>query len=174
MQSRSEFFQRDRAIHPPAYAPAYKTSITRSPRHAPLSLRNSLSEVTGPAFGHNEIGPLDSNLIGNYAKSGDPIGECIIVHGRVLDETNRPVPNALVEIWQANAGGRYRHKKDTYLAPVDANFGGCGRTIADAEGCYHFHTVKPGPYPWRNFINSWRSIFCATTLQVFAMKVVAS
>jgi len=78
------------------------------------------------------------------------------VHGRVLDESGRPIPNALVEFWQANAGGRYRHKKDTYLAPIDPNFGGCGRTLTDADGRYFFRTVKPGPYPWRNYVNSWR------------------
>ncbi|MGR3520643.1 MAG: protocatechuate 3,4-dioxygenase subunit beta, partial [Roseovarius sp.] len=84
------------------------------------------------------------------------IGERIIVHGRVLDENARPVPNTLVEIWQANAGGRYRHKKDSYLAPIDPNFGGCGRTLTDANGYYVFRTVKPGAYPWRNWVNNWR------------------
>ena len=156
MQAKVEFFQRDRSIHPPAHAPGYKTSVTRSPRQALLSLQNSLSEVTGPVFGHNDLGPLDNDLIRNYAKSGDPIGERIIVHGRVLDESGRPIPNTLVEFWQANAGSRYRHKKDTYLAPIDPNFGGCGRTLSDAEGRYFFRTVKPGPYPWRNYVNSWR------------------
>ena len=156
MQAKVEFFQRDRSIHPPLHAPGYKTSVTRSPRQALLSLQNSLSEVTGPVFGHNDLGPLDNDLIRNYAKTGDPIGERIIVHGRVLDESGRPIPNTLVEFWQANAGGRYRHKKDTYLAPIDPNFGGCGRTLSDAEGRYFFRTVKPGPYPWRNYVNSWR------------------
>jgi protocatechuate 3,4-dioxygenase beta subunit len=156
MLAKVEFFQRDRATQPPAYAPNYKTSVGRSPRHALLSLQNSLSEITGPVFGHDELGPLDNDLIRNYAKSGDPIGERIIVHGRVLDEERRPVPGTLLEFWQANAGGRYRHKKDTYLAPIDPNFGGGGRTLTDAEGHYHFRTVKPGPYPWRNFVNSWR------------------
>ena len=156
MQAKVEFFQRDRSIHPPAHAPGYKTSATRSPRQALLSLQNSLSEVTGPVFDHNDLGPLDNDLIRNYAKTGDPIGERIIVHGRVLDESGRPIPNTLVEFWQANAGGRYRHKKDTYLAPIDPNFGGCGRTLSDADGRYFFRTVKPGPYPWRNYVNSWR------------------
>lgn len=151
-----DFFQRDRAMHPPAYAPGYKTSVLRSPRNALLSLDNSLSELTGPVFGHNEIGPLDNDLIRNYAQDGDPIGERILVHGRVLDECGQPVPGTLVEFWQANAAGRYRHKKDTYLAPVDRNFGGCGRTLTDEQGRYCFRTVKPGPYPWRNYVNSWR------------------
>ncbi|MDP5362874.1 MAG: protocatechuate 3,4-dioxygenase subunit beta, partial [Paracoccaceae bacterium] len=105
---------------------------------------------------HNDIDAIDNDLLRNYAKSGDPIGERIIVHGRVLDEHGRPVRNTLVEIWQANAGGRYRHKKDTYLAAIDPNFGGCGRTLTDDNGYYSFRTVKPGAYPWRNWINSWR------------------
>ena len=84
------------------------------------------------------------------------MGERIIVHGRVLDENGRPVPQTLVEIWQANAGGRYRHKKDSYLAPVDPNFGGCGRVLTDDQGHYAFRTIKPGAYPWRNWVNNWR------------------
>ncbi len=153
----AEFYQRDRTWHPPALTPDYKTSVARSPRYALISLQNSKSEVTGPVFGHNDIDPLDRDLIHNYAKTGEAaIGERIIVHGRVLDENARPVPNTLVEVWQANAGGRYRHKKDTYLAPIDPNFGGCGRTLTDAEGYYYFRTVKPGAYPWRNWVNNWR------------------
>jgi protocatechuate 3,4-dioxygenase beta subunit len=151
-----EFFQRDRTLQPPALTPGYKTSVLRSPRLAMLSLQNSLSEVTGPVFGHGDIGALDHDLILNYAKTGEPIGERTIVHGRVLDETGRGIPNALVEVWQANAGGRYRHKNDTYLAPIDPNFGGCGRMLTDAEGRYVFRTVKPGAYPFRNQVNSWR------------------
>ena len=137
----AEYYQRDRRMQPPALTPDYKTSVARSPRYNLISLQQSMSEVTGPVFGHNDI---------------DPIGERIIVHGRVLDENGRPVPNTLVEIWQANAGGRYRHKKDTYLAPIDPNFGGCGRTLTDENGYYYFRTVKPGAYPWRNWVNSWR------------------
>ena len=157
MTKPGEFYQRDRSLHPPAYTPGYKTSVARSPRYALISLENSVSEITGPVFGHNDIDPLDRDLLSNYAKAGEsPIGERIILHGRVLDENARPVPNTLVEIWQANAGGRYRHKKDTYLAPIDPNFGGCGRTLTDENGYYFFRTVKPGAYPWRNHINSWR------------------
>lgn len=152
----AEFYQRDRQWQPPALTPDYKTSVARSPRLAMLSLQGSLSEITGPTFGHSDIDALDNDLIKNYAKTGDPVGERIIVHGRVLDENARPVPNTLVEIWQANAGGRYRHKKDTYLAPIDPNFGGCGRTLTDANGYYYFRTVKPGAYPWRNWVNNWR------------------
>jgi protocatechuate 3,4-dioxygenase, beta subunit len=150
------FFQRDRSIQPPAYTPDYHTSVLRSPRHALLSIRESPSETTGPVFGHNDLGPLDNDLIRNYTKGGDAIGERILVHGRVQDENGRAVPYALLEVWQANAGGRYRHKIDTYFAPLDPNFGGCGRTLTDENGYYSFRTVKPGPYPWANFANSWR------------------
>ena len=156
MMHPAEYYQRDRRIHPPALTPDYKTSVARSPQLALISLQGSVSETTGPVFGHGDLNPIDNDLIKNYAKDGDPVGERIIVHGRVLDENARPVPNTLVEIWQANAGGRYRHKKDTYLAPIDPNFGGCGRTITDAEGHYFFRTVKPGAYPWRNWVNNWR------------------
>jgi protocatechuate 3,4-dioxygenase beta subunit len=154
--SNGDLIQRDRTWHPPALTPDYKTSVARSPRHALLSLQNSDSELTGPTFGQGDIAEIDNDLILNYAKTGDPIGERIIVHGRVLDENARPVPNTLVEIWQANAGGRYRHKKDSYLAPIDPNFGGCGRTLTDDNGYYVFRTVKPGAYPWRNWVNNWR------------------
>ncbi|MCQ0987794.1 protocatechuate 3,4-dioxygenase subunit beta [Jiella marina] len=154
--SGGSFYQRDRRWHPPAYSPGYKTSITRSPQKALIALDNTLSEMTGPVFGHDMLGPLDNDLIRNFAKDGDPIGQRIIVHGRVLDEDGRPVPGALIEVWQANAGGRYRHKKETYLAPLDPNFGGCGRTITAEDGSYRFRTIKPGPYPWPNGPNDWR------------------
>jgi protocatechuate 3,4-dioxygenase beta subunit len=151
-----EFFQRDRSQHPPAFTPGYKSSVLRSPRLQLWSLQSSLSEVTGPVFRPDELGPLDNDLILNYAKEGEPIGERTIVHGHVRDENGRGVPHTLVEVWQANAGGRYRHVNDRYLAPIDPNFGGCGRTLTDAEGYYAFRTVKPGAYPFRNHVNSWR------------------
>lgn len=151
------FFARDRARHPPALTPDYKTSVTRAPQRALISLDNTLSEMTGPVFGHNLIGELDNDLVRNFAKPGKTaIGERIIVHGRVLDERGRGVAGALVEFWQANAGGRYRHKKESYIAPLDPNFGGCGRTITDEDGGYVLRTIKPGPYPWPNNVNDWR------------------
>jgi protocatechuate 3,4-dioxygenase beta subunit len=157
MFKNGEFYQRDREWHPPAFTPDYKTSVSRSPKYSLISLQNSASEITGPTFGHNDIDPLDKDMLSNYATAGETaIGERIILHGRVLDENARPLANTLVEAWQANAGGRYRHKKDTYLAPIDPNFGGCGRTITDENGYYYFRTVKPGAYPWRNWVNSWR------------------
>lgn len=157
MTTPGEFYQRNRDVHPPALTPGYKTSVARSPQYSLISLQNSVSEITGPVFGHADIDPGDNDLLTNYAKAGEsPIGERIILHGRVLDENARPVPGTMVEVWQANAGGRYRHKKDTYLAPIDPNFGGCGRTLSDEAGHYAFRTVKPGAYPWRNHVNNWR------------------
>lgn len=151
------FFARDREWHPPGYTPWYKTSVLRSPQKAMISLDNTISEITGPVFGHNMLGELDDDLIHNFARPGESaIGQRIIVYGRVLDERGRGVPGALLEFWQANAGGRYRHKKEGYMAPLDPNFGGCGRTITDQDGNYSFRTVKPGPYPWPNGPNDWR------------------
>ena len=151
------FFQRDRTWHPPALTPNYKTSVLRSPQKAPLAFDNTLSEIAGPVFGHAMLGELDADLIHNFARPGESaIGERIIVYGRLLDERGVGVPGVLLEVWQANAGGRYRHKRETYIAALDPNFGGCGRTITDADGGYAFRTVKPGPYPWPNGPNDWR------------------
>jgi protocatechuate 3,4-dioxygenase, beta subunit len=151
------FFARDREWHPKAYTPGYKTSVLRSPQKALISFDNTLSEITGPAFGHNILGERDDDMILNFARPGESaIGPRIIVHGRVLNERGKGVAGALVEVWQANAGGRYRHKKEGYIAPLDPNFGGCGRTITDEDGYYCFRTVQPGPYPWPNGINDWR------------------
>ncbi|PRY76341.1 protocatechuate 3,4-dioxygenase beta subunit [Yoonia maritima] len=151
------FVPRDRNWQPAALTPQYKTSVKRSPQAALLSFPTTLSEETNPVFGHNMLGDLDNDLIHNYAASGESaIGPRIIVHGRVLDEMGRPVPGALLEFWQANAGGRYRHKKESYLAPLDPNFGGCGRTITGEDGSYEFRTIQPGPYPWPNGMNDWR------------------
>jgi protocatechuate 3,4-dioxygenase beta subunit len=156
MNRDGEYRARNREIHPPAYFPDYKTSVARSPRLPLVLLQQSLSEITGPVFGPELLAPLDNDLLLNGRVDRDPIGERIIVHGRVLDEDGRPVPGALIEIWQANAGGRYRHVSDRYVAALDPNFTGCGRTLSDADGWYRFRTVKPGPYPWRNRLNDWR------------------
>jgi protocatechuate 3,4-dioxygenase, beta subunit len=156
MEWQGEYFQRDRGLQPPAFTPDYKTTVLRSPRKPLLSLQHSLSEVTGPVFGRHELDPLDNDLITNFARDGEAIGQRIIVHGRVLDENARPVPDTLIEVWQANAGGRYRHVNDRYVAALDPNFGGCGRCMSDGDGQYVFRTIKPGPYPWRNRVNDWR------------------
>ena len=152
----ADYHQRDRSIQPPAHHPAYKTSVTRSPSLPLLTLQQTPSEITGPTFGQGDIGPLDNDLTLNFSQGGMPVGERIILHGRVLDGNGRPVPGTLVEIWQANASGRYRHKRDAYLGALDPNFGGCGRTLTDETGYYFFRTIKPGPYPWLNHVNSWR------------------
>jgi protocatechuate 3,4-dioxygenase, beta subunit len=135
------------------FAP-YVSSIARSPRMPLVLLRKTLTERTGPVFGHGLIRERDNDLTSQ--QSGDPIGERILVHGRVLDEDGKPVCGALVEVWQANAAGRYRHKVDTYDAPLDPNFTGGGRTLTDEHGRYWFKTIKPGPYPWGNHDNAWR------------------
>ena len=152
----AEYLMRDTTSHPPALSPAYKTSVLRSPRLALISLQQSLSEVTAPVFSADELGPLDHDLIKNAAKDGLPIGERIVVHGHVHDQLGRPVRGALVEVWQCNASGRYRHKRDQYIGSLDPNFGGCGRMLTDANGHYTFRTIRPGPYPWRNRVNDWR------------------
>lgn len=136
-------------LHPP-----YVSTRRRAPTNPLILLPHTLSEVTGPLFGHDAIAPTDHDLTRQHA--GEPIGERIIVTGRVLDEEGRPVPRALIEIWQTNAAGRYRHKVDQHDAPLDPNFTGSGRTLTDAEGRYRFVTVKPGAYPWRNHPNAWR------------------
>ncbi|WP_199635915.1 protocatechuate 3,4-dioxygenase subunit beta [Serratia sp. PAMC26656] len=174
MSQINELYHRNYDRHPPALVPEYKTSVLRSPKNALISLQNSLSEITGPVFGQRELGALDNDLILNYAKQGLPIGERIIVHGYVRDENGLPLRNALVEVWQANAGGRYRHKKDQYLAPIDPNFGGCGRMLTDDNGYYFFRTIKPGPYPWRNQVNDWRPAHIHFSLSgdAFAQRLI--
>lgn len=150
-------FQRDRAWHPPADTPGYKSSTFRAPRQSLLALGPTKSELTGPTFGHERFGPLDNDLIRNFGQDGaEAIGQRLVVYGQVLDENARPVPSTLVEFWQANAGGRYRHKKEGYVAALDPNFGGFGRALTDENGFYHFRTIKPGAYPWPNGGNDWR------------------
>jgi len=134
--------------------PPYVSSISRSPRLPLIVLPDTLTERSGPVFGHGLIQANDNDLTAQH--DGDPIGERIFVHGRVLDEDGRPVRGALVEVWQANAAGRYRHKADGYNAPLDPNFSGAGRLLTDDQGRYFLKTIKPGPYPWMNHPNAWR------------------
>ena len=150
-------YQRDREWHPAGFTPGYKSSTFRSPGHPLLALQSTASELTGPTFGHSSLGPLDNDLIRNYSQEGsEAIGQRLVVYGQVLDENARPVRNTLVEFWQANAGGRYRHKKEGNIAALDPNFGGCGRAVTDDNGFYHFRTIRPGAYPWPNGVNDWR------------------
>ena len=151
------YLPRDRDWHPPALAPAYRSSIKRSPHQPLLKFPCSLSETTGPLFGQDARGPGDDDLIHNFAAAGQSaLGPRILVHGYVRDQSGRGIAGALLEIWQANAGGRYRHVNEGYLAPLDPNFGGCGRCLTDADGYYRFSSIQPAPYPWPNGPNSWR------------------
>ncbi len=157
---------------PDYLSPAYTSTVKRSPSQPLILLPQSLSEITGPVFGHERISATDHDL--NSQHAGEPIGERIIVTGRVLDEDGRPVPHTLVEVWQANAAGRYQHKRDTHDAPLDPNFSGTGRTMTDANGNYRFLTIRPGAYPWRNHANAWRPAHIHFSLfgNAFATRLV--
>lgn len=134
--------------------PMYASTVKRAPTRPLVLLEHTLTELTGPIFGYDEVKPGDADLTRQHA--GEPIGERIIVTGRVLDENARPVAGALVEVWQANAAGRYPHRVDQHDAPMDPNFTGAGRCLTDADGRYRFVTIRPGEYPWRNHYNAWR------------------
>jgi protocatechuate 3,4-dioxygenase beta subunit len=134
--------------------PAYTSSVKRSPIRKLVLVPHTLTEVTGPVYGHDRVGPDDNDLTKGHA--GPPIGERIIVSGRVLDGDGKPVPKTLVELWQCNSTGRYLHANDQHDAPLDPNFTGAGRAITDDDGNYKFVTIKPGAYPWRNHYNGWR------------------
>ena len=136
-------------LHPP-----YRSSAKRAPTKPPVKLSQTLSEVTGPLLDQTRIPAANADLTKQHA--GAPIGERIVVGGRVLDEDGRPVPNTLVELWQANACGRYRHAIDQHDAPIDPNFSGAGHVVTDEAGRYRFVTIKPGAYPWGNNKNAWR------------------
>jgi len=145
---------RPEGSNPPYLSPDYRSTQTRAPQKPLLILPHSLSELTGPAFGDGVVGELDHDLTLQHA--GEPLGERIIVTGRVTDDRGHPVRNTLVEIWQANAAGRYIHQNDQHPAPLDPNFTGAGRCLTDEDGGYRFVSVKPGAYPWRNHDNAWR------------------
>jgi protocatechuate 3,4-dioxygenase beta subunit len=140
---------------PPLLYPPYKSTVLRAPQQPLIQLPTSLSDLRQPVYGHLPLRPSDNDLT-RQSPSGEPQGERIIVAGRVVDEDGRPQPNVLLEVWQANAAGRYRHVVDTHAAPIDAHFLGAGRCETDSEGRYRFTTIKPGAYPWRNHPNAWR------------------
>jgi protocatechuate 3,4-dioxygenase, beta subunit len=141
----------------PAYLSLdYKSTILRSPSQPLVVLKQSLAELTGPVFGDFKLGEFDNDLTKNAIVNGQPLGERIVVHGRVLNENGQPIPNTIIEIWQANSSGRYLHKVDQHDAPLDPNFLGAGRCKTDSEGKYVFYTIKPGSYPWGNHYNAWR------------------
>jgi protocatechuate 3,4-dioxygenase beta subunit len=140
--------------HPPYLHAAYRSTVSRAPTRPLQLLPQTLTEINGPLLGEGRVGDLDHDLTRQHA--GEPLGERIVVAGRVIDGDGRPVPNSLVELWQANAGGRYAHDSDRHPAPLDPNFSGVGRCMTDAAGTYRFVTIKPGAYPWRNHDNAWR------------------
>ncbi|MET4923064.1 protocatechuate 3,4-dioxygenase subunit beta [Streptomyces sp. PSRA5] len=145
----------DGRVHPSrSYAP-YRSSQLRHPTQPLVLIKDPEAvELTGPVFGRTDVTALDSDLTRRH--SGEPLGERITVTGRVLDRDGRPVRHQLVEIWQANASGRYAHQRDQHPAPLDPNFTGLGRCLTDDQGGYAFTTIKPGAYPWRNHHNAWR------------------
>ena len=140
--------------HPPNNSPGYRSTILRHPKQPLVIVPHTMSELTGPVYPYGRIDADDTDLTRQHA--GEPLGERIIVQGRVLDEDGRPIPKTLVEVWQANAAGRYAHRVDVHPAPLDPNFSGAGRTLTDDEGRYRFVTIRPGAYPWRNHDNAWR------------------
>jgi protocatechuate 3,4-dioxygenase beta subunit len=149
----------DGTVHPPLLWPAYGSTVLRAPAQPLVALRHSLTELTGPLLGEGRVAEVDADLTRRYsggAVVGEAQGQRIIVHGQVRDEDGRPVPHSLVEVWQANAAGRYLHKGDRHDAPIDPHFTGAGRALTDADGRYRFLTIRPGIYPWGNHPNAWR------------------
>ena len=141
-------------VDPPLLFPDYRSTRLRAPLRPLVPIPRTLTEITGPIFGDEMVGEFDDDLTQGHGS--DPLGERIIVSGRVSDTDGRPVPNTLIEIWQANAAGRYRHDGDRHPAPLDPNFSGWGRCMTDADGNYRLVTIKPGAYPWGNHDNAWR------------------
>lgn len=154
--SLTPFKTRDFESHPAFIHPPYKSTVLRGQTKPLVPIKASLSELTGPVYGTDAVGVLDHDLTKNSIVDGPPQGERIVVTGRVLDEDGRPQTNTLLEIWQANAAGRYVHEADQHDAPVDPNFLGSGRCVTDENGVYRFYTIKPGAYPWPNHANAWR------------------
>ncbi|WP_111497557.1 MULTISPECIES: protocatechuate 3,4-dioxygenase subunit beta [Marinobacter] len=152
----SKITPRDWASHPAYLSPEYKSSTLRGVSRNLVEIDPEMAELTGPAYGEEVLGELDNDLTRNGRVNGEPLGERIIVTGRVLDENGNPVPNTLVEVWQANAAGRYVHERDQHDAPLDPNFLGSGRCLTNDKGEYRFMTIKPGAYPWGNHPNAWR------------------
>ena len=139
---------------PPYIYQDYRSTHLRGPKKPLVMLPRTLSELTGPVFGEDAVSDGDADLTLGHA--GEPLGERIVVSGQLLDSDGRPIRGALVEVWQANAAGRYQHRNDVHPAPLDPNFTGCGRTLTDDDGHYRFTTIKPGAYPWQNHPNAWR------------------
>ncbi len=159
-------------VHPEPNSPWYRATELRHPKQPLVIIPQTLTELSAPVYGEAAVGPQDHDLTVQHA--APPLGQRIVVAGRVLDEDERPVPHTLIELWQANAAGRYAHKSDQWNAPLDPNFSGAGRTVTDAEGRYTFVTIRPGAYPWRNHQNAWRPAHIHFSLfgQAFATRLV--
>ena len=152
---RMATYPRDEApVDPPYVFPAYTSAQLRAPSRPLTLLPQSLTELTGPLLGEGRVGELDHDLTRQHAD--EPQGQRIIVHGRVIDGDGHPLRNTLLEVWQANAAGRYAHSGDNHPAPLDPNFSGGGRCLTDDDGRYRFVTIRPGAYPWKNHANAWR------------------
>ncbi len=160
------------SVHPPYRYPGYRSTGLRAPTRPLIAVDEGLSEITGPRFESDVIGPSDYDLTRQHA--GEPLGQRIILSGLVLDEVGQPIPNTLVETWQANAAGRYAHPEDQHDAPLDPNFSGGGRCLTDAEGRYRFISIRPGAYPWLNHANAWRPAHIHFSLfgEYFASRLV--
>src|SRR5215218_3201508 len=158
--------------HPPLDYPDYRSTALRHPRQPLVPLPHRLTEVTGPLLGEARVGERDHDLTVQHG--GEPLGERILVEGRVLEADGRPIPDTLVEIWQANAAGRYRHDGDRHPAPLDPNFSGAGRCLTDREGRFRFVTVKPGAYPWKNHPNAWRPAHILSSVPAQARERLVS
>jgi protocatechuate 3,4-dioxygenase beta subunit len=167
------YMREPEGAHPPMdYAP-YKSTALRHPKQPLVYLPHTITEITGPQLGPERVrGEYDNDLTAQH--EGEPIGERIIVSGRVFDTEGKPLRDTLVEIWQANAAGRYRHVWDRWPAELDPNFSGAGRMVTDSEGRYRFITIKPGPYPWGNHHNAWRPAHIHFSLlgRAFAQRLV--
>lgn len=173
-QAAEKIGPRDWASHPPYLYLPYRSTEFRAPSKPLVPTAQTISELTAPVFGESAIGALDNDLTRNAAKHGEALGERIVVSGRVLEENGRPVRGALMEIWQANAAGRYLHVNDGHDAPLDPNFHGAGRCLTDDDGGYSFTTIRPGAYPWQNHPNAWRPAHIHFSLfgNAFAARLV--
>jgi protocatechuate 3,4-dioxygenase beta subunit len=160
------------SVHPPLLSPAYKSTILRAPSQKPIVLPHSMTELTGPVLGEGRVTDADADL--TLAGGGEAQGQRIILHGQVRDSDGRAVPHTLIEVWQANAAGRYQHRWDQHDAPLDPYFTGLGRALTDATGHYRFVSIKPGAYPWGNHANAWRPAHIHFSLfgQQFTQRLV--
>jgi protocatechuate 3,4-dioxygenase beta subunit len=165
-------YAREDEGQPPSLHPPYRSTALRAPRQSLVRIPQTLTELTGPADFEALMGPAMADLTRQHA--GEPVGQRIIVAGRVLDEAGRPIPRTVIEIWQANAAGRYIHAADQWDAPLDPNFTGAGRVVTDDDGRYRFVSVRPGAYPWKNHDNAWRPAHIHLSLlgPAFATRLV--